>query len=100
MDSRPGWNDNVVENPHKISHAEVLQRKLNSKSKNEAAAREELQHKMDKLKSGVIPQEYKEVTEKGKKTFSSKQAFIKDKHLEQEYKNRSYASLDRQHDIS
>ena len=31
---------------------------------------------MDKLKSGVIPQEYKEVTEKGKKTFSSKQAFI------------------------
>ena len=55
---------------------------------------------MDKLKSGVIPQEYKEVTEKGKKTFSSKQAFIKDKHLEQEYKNRSYASLDRQHDIS
>ena len=55
MDARPGWNDNVVENPHKISHAEVLQRKLNSKSKNEAAAREELQQKMDKLKSGVIP---------------------------------------------
>ena len=24
LDARPGWNDTVVENPHKISHAEVL----------------------------------------------------------------------------
>ena len=39
-------------------------------------AREELQKKMDKLKSGKIPQEYKEITDKGKKTYSSKQAFI------------------------
>ena len=55
---------------------------------------------MGKLQQGIIPQEYKEVTEKGKKSFSSKQAFIQDKRLEQEYKNRSYASLDRMADSS
>ena len=76
LESRPGWNDNVVENPHKISHAEALQRKLNAKSQNAVQAREELQKKMDKLKSGTIPKEYKEFTDKGKKTYSSKQAFI------------------------
>jgi hypothetical protein len=39
---RPEWNSNLNENPHKISRAEVLQRKLNAKSKNELVAREEL----------------------------------------------------------
>ena len=76
MESRPGWNDNIVDNPHKLSHGEVLQRKLNSKSKNEAQAREELQQKMDKLKQGKIPQEYKQTIDKGQKKYSSKQAFI------------------------
>ena len=41
MESRPGWNDSLADNPHKLNHAEVLQRKLNAKSKNEANAREE-----------------------------------------------------------
>ena len=47
---RPEWNSNIAENPHKLTRAEVLQKKLNSKSKNEASAREELQAKMEKLK--------------------------------------------------
>ena len=41
LDARPGWNTSLADNPHKLSHAEVLQRKLNAKSKNEAAARHE-----------------------------------------------------------
>jgi hypothetical protein len=40
--TRPEWNSNLNENPHKISRAEMLQRKLNAKSKHELAAREEL----------------------------------------------------------
>ena len=92
MDSRPGWNDNVADNPHKLSHAEVLQRKLNAKSKNEASAREDLQKKMDKLKAGKIPREYKEITDKGPQKYTSKQAFIQDKNLKEDYQNRSYAS--------
>jgi hypothetical protein len=47
---RPEWNANLQENPHKISRAEVLQRKLNAKSKHETAAREELQAKLEALK--------------------------------------------------
>jgi hypothetical protein len=39
---RPEWNSNLNENPYKISRAEVLQRKLNAKSKHELAAKEEL----------------------------------------------------------
>ena len=69
MQERPQWNDNVLadENPHKLSHAEVLQRKLNAKSKNEAAARMEYQMKLDRLKKGRVPEEYKEITDKGRK---------------------------------
>ena len=55
---------------------------------------------MDKLKSGKIPQEYKEITEKSKKTYSAKQSFIQDKQLKQEYENRSYASMDRPIEMS
>lgn len=65
---------------------------MNSKSKNAAGAREEYQRKLDKLKKGEVPEEYKEITEKGKKQYSSKQAFIENKHLEREYQNRSYAA--------
>jgi len=72
ISERPGWNDSIGDNPHKLSHAEVLQRKLNSKSKNAAGAREEYQRKLDKLKKGEVPEEYKEITEKGKKQYSSK----------------------------
>ena len=32
---KPEWNSDLSENPHKLSHAELLQRKLNAKSKNE-----------------------------------------------------------------
>jgi hypothetical protein len=31
---KPEWNSELSENPHKISRAELLQRKLNSKSNN------------------------------------------------------------------
>ena len=61
-----------------MSHAEVLQRKLNAKSKNEAAARMEYQMKLDRLKKGKVPEEYKDITEKSKK-YTSKQAFIENK---------------------
>ena len=39
---KPEWNDGLGENPYKLSRAEVLQRKLNAKSKNELAAKIEL----------------------------------------------------------
>ena len=80
-----------MDNPHKLSHAEVLQRKLNAKSKNEAAARMEYQMKLDRLKKGKVPEEYKDITEKSKK-YTSKQAFIENKQLQKEYENRSYVS--------
>lgn len=91
IESRPGWNDSLADNPHKLSHAEVLQRKLNAKSKNEATARQEYQEKLDKLKKGQVPEEYKDITNKGKKTYTSKKAFIENKGLAREYENRSYA---------
>ena len=56
----------------------MLQRKLNAKSKNEAAARMEYQMKLDRLKKGKVPEEYKDITEKSKK-YTSKQAFIENK---------------------
>ena len=55
MGARPSWNDDVATNNHKSSHAEVIQRRINAKSKNELAAKEELQQKMEKLKAGKIP---------------------------------------------
>ena len=67
MESRPQWNDSLANNPHKLSHAEVLQRKLNSRSKNEAAARADYQKKLDRLKKGDVPEEYKEITEGSRK---------------------------------
>ena len=72
LDTRPGWNDNIADNPHKLSHAEVLQRKLNAKSKNQAAARQEYQSKLNNLEKGVVPEEYKEITEAKTKQYTSK----------------------------
>ena len=92
MEARPGWNDSLADNPHKLSHAEVLQRKLNSRSKNEAAARMDYQEKLEKLKKGRVPEEYKEITERGKKQYTSKQAFIENKGLQRQYENRSYVN--------
>ena len=48
---------------------------MNAKSNNAAAAREELQRKMQKLKEGKMPAEYKEITTK-KKQFTSRETFI------------------------
>jgi hypothetical protein len=39
---KPEWDSTMTENPHKLSRAELLQKKLNSKSKNEFVAKEEL----------------------------------------------------------
>ena len=36
---RPEWNGTLSDNPHKLSHAEILRRKLNARSKNEGVAR-------------------------------------------------------------
>ncbi len=80
------------ENPHKISRAELLQKKLNAKSKNEVAAREELQSKLEKLKKGVVPEEYKAYTNKGTKKYAANEAFIVNKELKKEYENRCYLS--------
>ena len=89
---RPEWNSNLNENPYKISRAEVLQRKLNAKSKHELAAKEELQQKLESLKQGKVPEEYKPYTNKGTKKFSSNEAFITNKELKKEYENRCYLS--------
>lgn len=70
-----------------------MQRKLNSKSKHELAAREELQAKLEQLKSGKVPSDYKPYTTKGIKKFSANEAFIVNKDLKKEYENRSYATL-------
>jgi hypothetical protein len=45
----------MSENPHKLSHAELLQRKLNAKSKNEGLAREEYRSKLEALQRGELP---------------------------------------------
>ena len=78
---QPEWNSNINDNPHKISRAELLQRKLNAKSKHEVAAREEVQAKLEKLKQGVVPQEYKPYTVKGVRKFVANEAFIKNPDL-------------------
>lgn len=51
-----------------------------------------MQQKLEMLKSGKIPKEYKDCTSKGAKKYNSKEAFCKDKQLEKEYENRSYVS--------
>jgi hypothetical protein len=61
------------------------------KSKNHILAREELRKKQEALSKGKVPSEYKEIIQQ-KKTFSSKEAFIKNRDLEEEYKGRSYAT--------
>ena len=62
-----------------------------SKSKNEISAKIELQKKLEKLESGIVPKEYKDIIHKEKK-FTSKQAFIENKNLKNEYENRSFVS--------
>lgn len=89
--NKPDWNSNLNENPHKASHAEVLQRKLNSMSKNRQLARDEWLQKQDQLKKGKIEGQYKEIIDlKKKKTFTSRAAFISDKTKAKEYENRAY----------
>lgn len=82
----------MTENPHKISRAELLQKKLNVKSKNEVAAKEELNAKYEQLKLGKIPKEYKPFASKGEKKFMANEAFIKNQDLKKQYENRSYVS--------
>lgn len=76
---KPEWNSELAENPHKISRAELLQKKLNSKSKNESAAKEQLHAKLELLKQGKVPKEYKPITQATQKKFNSKEAFLRDK---------------------
>lgn len=52
---RPEWNNQLADNPHKLSHAELLQRKLNARSKNETLAREEYRHRLEALQRGELP---------------------------------------------
>ena len=68
-----------------MTHAELLQRKLNAKSKNQELAKQEVQVKLEALKQGKLPEEYKDIVFT-KKTYTAKQAFILDKDLEQSYK--------------
>ena len=70
----------------------MLQRKLNAKSKNEVAAREELHEKLEKLKQGKVPEEYRPFTTKGVKKYAANEAFIVNKELKKEYENRCYIS--------
>jgi hypothetical protein len=85
LSQRPEWDSRpATATQDKLSHAELLQRKLNSKSKNSEAAKAELQSKMDALKQGQLPEEYKDIV-KPKKKFTSKQAFIENKELEYQY---------------
>jgi hypothetical protein len=59
----------------------LLQRKINARSKNHEIAKQEVQAKLEALKSGKIPNEYKEIVNP-KKTFTAKQAFINNPDLE------------------
>jgi hypothetical protein len=49
------------ENPHAVSKAELLTRKMAAKSKNEIAAKIELQKKMERLQNGEIPKEVRDI---------------------------------------
>ena len=46
---QPEWNSSVVENPHKLTQAELLKRKMQAKSKHEMQAKQELADKLGKL---------------------------------------------------
>jgi len=52
---------------HKLSHAELLQKKLNAKSKNHELAKAEMQEKMEQLRQGHLPEEYREIVHKERK---------------------------------
>jgi len=52
-----------------------------------------LNQKLEALKQGKLPEEYKPFTSKGVKKFSANEAFIMNKELKKEYENRSYVSL-------
>lgn len=81
----------MTDNPHKLSAAELLQRKMAAKSKNEMAGKIEYQKKMEKLQKGKLPKEYRDIVYKEKK-FTSKKAFLENEQLAKEYENRSYVS--------
>ena len=81
----------MTENPHKLSAAELMQRKMAAKSKNEMAGKIAYQKKMEALQNGKLPKEYREIVVKEKK-YTAKAAFLKDKTLEKEYENRSFAT--------
>ena len=55
------------DNPHKLSQAELLHRKMNAKSKNEVSAKQELEKKYQNLREGKLTKEYKEIVSKPKK---------------------------------
>ena len=93
---RPAWDSTVGENPHKLSRAEQLQRKLNARSKHEAAARAEVQARLAQLKSGAVPAEYRPFTAKAPRKITANEAFIKNPQLQREYQNRSYATVQKQ----
>ena len=61
-----------------------MQRKLNAKSKNQDIARDEVREKLDALRSGIIPKEYKEIVTK-QKIYTSRSAFIEDPSLQKTY---------------
>ena len=96
---RPAWDSTLSENPHKISRAEVLQRKLNARSKHEAAARAEVQARLERLKSGQVPAEYRPFTGKAPRKLTANQAFINNPDLQREYQNRSYASVQKKEKV-
>ena len=54
---QPEWNTNS-ENPHALTKAELLQRKMAHKPKNEISAKIDLQKKQEKLESGILPKQY------------------------------------------
>ena len=58
---------------------------MNAKSKNAEAAKEELRRKMEQLDKGKLPKEYKDIVHT-KKQFTSKESFINNPHLEDQFK--------------
>ena len=54
---------------------ELLQKKHNARSNNQEVAKDEVKLKLDALKKGKLPEEYKEIVQP-KKTFTSKATFI------------------------
>jgi hypothetical protein len=90
IENRPAWNEHFVEteNTYKVSKADLMKKKVQMISKNRLKAKEEWRANQQALKSGKIPDQYKEFVGPKEKIFTAKQAFLENNSVAREYEGR------------